>query len=167
MQAVFTKEMWHSRCICRWRLSRCVALKSSGPGARSSYFFSPWNLYNSMRHHRLDNLKRSNSLCHSRSLSDAMGGDIFAVLRQELCNLKCQLETCPSNTQEIAAVLNTQVLEMLGYLESVEAQQNYFCCAWENNVTWRNWAIERFNLQGRRWKLPNCFNVLEEESISW
>lgn len=32
-----------------------------------------------------------------------MGGDIFAVLRQELCNLKCQLETCPSSTQEIAA----------------------------------------------------------------
>lgn len=56
-----------------------------------------------MRHHRLDNLKRSNSLCHSRSVSDAMGGDIFAVLRQELCNLKCQLETCPSSTQEIAA----------------------------------------------------------------
>lgn len=56
-----------------------------------------------MRHHRLDNLKRSNSLCHSRSLSDAMGGDIFAVLRHELCNLKCQLETCPSSTQEIAA----------------------------------------------------------------
>lgn len=82
-----------------------------------------------MRHHRLDNLKRSNSLCHSRSLSDAMGGDIFAVLRQELCNLKCQLETCPSSTQEIAAALNTQVLEMLGYSESMEAQQNYFCRA--------------------------------------
>lgn len=25
------------------------------------------------------------------------------MLRQELCNLKCQLETCPSSTQEIAA----------------------------------------------------------------
>lgn len=79
-----------------------------------------------MRHHRLDSLKGSNSLCHSGSLSDAMGGDIFAVLRQELCNLKCQLETCPSTAQEVAVVLNAQVLEMLGYLESIAAQQNDF-----------------------------------------
>lgn len=48
------------------------------------------------------------------------------MLRQELCNLKCQLETCPSTAQEIAVVLNAQVLEMLGYLESIAAQQNDF-----------------------------------------
>lgn len=88
--------------------------------------FFPWYLYNSMRHHRPNGVKGSNSLCHCGSLSDAMGGDIFRVLSQELYNLKCQLEICPSTTWEITAELNAQVLEMLGYLDSIAAKQNDF-----------------------------------------
>lgn len=44
------------------------------------------------------------------------------MLSQELYSLKCQLETCPSTTREITAELNVQVLEMLGYLESIAAK---------------------------------------------
>ena len=67
-----------------------------------------------------------------------MGGDVFAVLRQELFKLECQLETCPSTTQEIAAVLNAQMLEVLGYSESMAAQRSSFRRAGESNGACRN-----------------------------
>lgn len=47
------------------------------------------------------------------------------MLSQELCNPKCQLETCPG-AQEGTVELNVQVLEMLWCLESMVAQQNDF-----------------------------------------
>lgn len=78
-----------------------------------------------MRHHGPDSLKGSNSLCHNGSPSDAMGEDIFKLLSQELCNPKCQLETCPG-AQEVTVELNVQVLETLWYLESMVVQQNDF-----------------------------------------